>query len=79
MTKEQKLEIAKKFYDEILSDYSLEFKRDDDISADFVWVSNTRGPGGLIVGDDGGYLFCQSAHGYEYWKEEYKKGTRSNK
>lgn len=80
MKKEEKLEIAKKIYDNLnLINYSLNFFRDDEINADFVYVSNMRGPGGLIIDDNGDYLFCQSAHGYEYWKEEFKKGIRSDK
>lgn len=38
-----------------------------------------RGPGGLIIDDNRDYLYCQSTHGYDYYKEEFKKGTRSNK
>lgn len=80
MKKEEKLEIAKKIYDNLnLINYSLNIFRDDEINADFVYVSNMRGPGGLIIDDNGDYLFCQSAHGYEYWKEEFKKGIRSDK
>ena len=78
MSKEEKIEIAKKIYDKLgLTDFNLETKRDDEIKADYVWVPDSRGPGGLIIGDDGSYLYCQSAHGYDYWKEEYKKGIRS--
>ena len=80
MNKEEKIQIAKDFYDKLnLGEYTLESKRDDEINADYIWVPNMRGPGGLIVGDDGTFLFCQSMNGYEYWKEEYKKGIRSNK
>lgn len=79
MNKEEKLVIARSFYDNLdLKDYNLEVSRDEDIKADYIWVSNMRGPGGLIVADDGRYLFCQSRQGYEYWKEEFKKGVRSN-
>ncbi len=74
---EEKIELAKKFYSNLV-DYKLDSYRDDEISADFIWVVDMRGPGGLIIGDDGSYLFCQSAHGYDYWKEEFKKGSRSN-
>ena len=80
MTIEEKITIAKKFYSKLdIKDCLFESIRDDEINADFVYVPNMRGPGGLIIGDDGSFLFCQSAHGYEYWKEEYKKGIRSNK
>lgn len=80
MTKEEKLEIAKKFYDDLdLTNYSLNIFKDDEINADFICVPNMRGPGGLIIDDNGDYLFCQSARGYSYWKEEFKKGVRSNK
>ena len=79
MSKEEKISIAKKFYDNLgLSDYSLDVSRDDEINADFIWIPDMRGPGGLIIDDNGDYLFCQSAHGYDYWKEEFKKGLRSN-
>ena len=74
MNIEEKKAIAKKFYDELgLKDYTLESERDADINADFIWVPSLRGPGGLIIGDNGDYLFCQSAHDFNYWKEEYKK------
>ena len=80
MIKEEKLELAKNFYDNLqLTNYSLDIFRDDEINADFIYVPNMRGPGGLIIDDNGDYLFCQSMHGYEYWKEEFKKGIRSNK
>lgn len=80
MTKEEKLELATKFYDNLnLTNYSLDTFRDDEIEADFIYVPNLRGPGGLIIDDNGDYLFCQSAHGYEYWKEEFQKGIRSKK
>lgn len=79
MNKEEKITLAKELYLKIgLTDISLEIKREEDINADYVWVLNMRGPGGLIIGDDGTYLFCQSAHDFSYWKEEYKKGIRSN-
>ncbi len=57
----------------------METSRDDEINADYVWIPKIKGPGGLIIGDDGSFLFCQSAHDFAYWKEEYKKGRRSNK
>ena len=80
MTKEEKLELAQKIYDNLeLKNYSLDIFRDDEINADFVYVPNMRGPGELIIDDNGDYLFCQSAHGYEYWKEKFKQGIRSNK
>lgn len=72
------MNLQKKFYDNLnLSNYNLDIQRDDEIGADFIWVLNMRGPGGLIIADDGSYLFCQSRHGYDYWKEEFKKGVRS--
>ncbi len=78
MSKEEKISIARKFYDSLnLVDYNLEIKRDEEINADFIWILNMRGPGGLIIADDGSYLFCQSRHGYDYWKEEFKKGVRN--
>ena len=79
MKKEEKLEIAKNIYDNLgLTNYSLKIFRDEEINADFVCVPDMRGPGGLIIADDGEYLLCQSAHDYNYWKEEFKKGIRSN-
>ena len=80
MIKEDKIEIAKQVYNKLdLKDYSLEIKRDDEINADYIWIANMRGPGGLIIDDNGYYLFCQSAKGYDYWKEQFKNGIRSNK
>lgn len=79
MTMDEKKEIAKEFYDKLgLTNYTLEWKRDNEINADFVWVPDMRGPGGLIIGDNGDYLFCQSMHDFNYWKEEYKKGVRTS-
>lgn len=79
MNKEEKIEFARNIYDKLdLVNYNLEIRRDDEINADYIWVSDIRGPGGLIIADDGSYLFCQSSRGYNYWKEEFKKGIRSN-
>ncbi len=80
MNKEEKVQFAKELYSKLnLENYTLESKRDEEIKADYIWVSNMRGPGGLIIGDDGTFLFCQSAHDFEYWKEQYKKGVRTEK
>ena len=79
MTMEEKKEIAKEFYDKLeLTNYTLKIKRDNEINADFVWITDMRGPSGLIIGDNGDYLFCQSMHDFNYWKEEYKKGIRTS-
>ena len=79
MNLEEKKKIAKQIYDGLgLNNYNLENERDDEINADFIWVSNMRDPGGIIIGDDGNYLLCQSSHDFYYWKDEYKKGIRSN-
>lgn len=79
MTSEEKMKLAKKFYDNLnLNNYSLKIIRDDEINADYIYVPNSRGPGGLIISDNGEYLFCQSAHSYNFWKEEFKKGIRSH-
>ena len=79
MTMEEKKIIAKEFYNKLgLTNYTLEMERDNEINADFVWVPDMRGPGGLIIGDNGDYLFCQSMHDFDYWKEEYKKGIRTS-
>ena len=78
MNQEEKLNFARKLYAKSgLVDVKIEIARDEEINADYTSVSGMRGPGGLIIGDDGTFLFCQSAHGYSYWKEEYKKGIRS--
>lgn len=80
MNIDEKIQLAKSYYNSLnFKDYTLVIKRDDEIKADFIWISNSRGPGGLIIGDDGSYLYCQSSRGYDYWKEEYKKGLRSKK
>lgn len=80
MNKEEKVKLAKEVYEKIgLTDIRVGIYRDEEINADYVWVPDTRGPGGLIIGDDGTFLFCQSAKDFSYWKEEYKKGIRSNK
>ena len=80
MNSEEKIEFAKSIYDKLnLENYTIEIERDEQLSADTVWVSDMRGPGGLIIGDDGTFLFCQSAHDLDFWKEEFKKGIRSNK
>lgn len=80
MNKEEKVQFAKELYSKLnLENYTLESKRDEEIKADYICVSNMRGPGGLIIGDDGTFLFCQSAHDFEYWKEQYKKGVRTEK
>ena len=79
MTIEEKEKIAKKFYDELeLTNYTLNSERDDEINADFVWVTDMKEPVGLIIGDNGDYLLCHLDHGYDYWKEEYKKGARTS-
>lgn len=80
MNLEKKLEFAKEVYSKLdLNEEIFKSSRDDEINADYVWIPNTKGLGGLIIGDDGSFLFCQSARGFDYWKEEYKKGIRSNK
>ena len=76
--KEDKLELAKKFYDKLgLNDYVLDINRDDEILGDYIWVKNLRGYAGLIISDDGESLICPSIHEYNYWKDEFRKGNRS--
>ena len=76
---EEKKRIARDFYANLgLSNCELESSREEDIKADYIWVPNLRGPGGLLIGDNGDYLFCQSSQGISYWKEEYASGKRSN-
>ncbi len=78
MSIEEKKNFAKKIYDESgMENYTLETKRDDEINADLIWIPNSRGPAGLIIGDNEEYLICPSMHDFSYWKEEYKKGKRS--
>lgn len=55
-----------------VKNFKLEYTRDDEISADYIWASNVRGPGGYIVGDDGSMLFCQSIKPYLFCKQELK-------
>jgi len=78
MNIEEKMKIAKEFFKKHkLTDPEIDSLRQEDISADYFGIPNTRGYGGLLIADDGSYLFCQSAQGLEYWKEEFKKGERS--
>lgn len=78
MNKEQKIEFAKKIYEKSgFVDINVEFKREEDLNADYFYVPVVRGPGALIIGDDGTFLFCPSSYSYEYSKEQYKKGIRS--
>lgn len=43
MSKEEKISIARKFYDSLnLVDYNLEIKRDEEINADFIWILDMR-------------------------------------
>lgn len=80
MNKEEKIKFVRELHKKSgLKDFSIEISRDDEINADYVYVLNMRGLGGLIIGNDGTFIFCQSAHGYEYCKAEYKKGVRNNK
>ncbi len=45
----------------------------------FMPKDNTRGIGGVIVGDDKTHLTCGSLYPIEYYIEEFKKGKRDNK
>ena len=56
--------------------HSEQILRLDEINADYIYVSNLRGPGGLIIGDDGSYLFCQSTYDYDYWND-YSEQTQA--
>ena len=76
---ESKEKIARYIYDKLeLKDYELTSHRDEEIMADYFVVPNLRGPGAIIIGDDGSYLLCQSAYSYDYHKEKYKQGQRHN-
>ena len=60
-----------------IKDYELESSRDAENFFDYFWIKDYRGFS-IIVGDDGGYLLCPSAYSYEYHKEKYIQGNRSN-
>ena len=78
MNIKEKLEKAKSLYEKIgVKDINLKYIRDDEIKADYIWVDNSRGPGGIIVADNGEILFCQSIKPYQFYKEEFKKRVRS--
>lgn len=80
MNIEDKMKIVKEIYNKLnINNYSFKTKRDEEVQADYIWIDNTRGVGGIIIGDDGSYLFCQSIHDYNYWKEQFKQGIRTNK
>ena len=80
MKLEEKLEKAKSLYEKLgFNNFSLKTMRDDEISADFIWVENARGPGGIIIDDKGELLFCPSIKPFNFYKEEFKKGVRSKK
>ena len=77
MSLEEKIKYAKQHYENLgYSGYELKTIRYDDICADLIWIQ-LRGPGGILIADNGEYLFCQSAHGIEYYIEEFKKGIRT--
>jgi len=42
----------------------------------FMPKENTRGVGGVIVGDDKTYLTCGSLHPLDFYIEEFKNGKR---
>lgn len=78
MKKEEKNELAKRIYVKLgFNDVIIKFSRDEEISADYAWIPDMRGPAGIIISDDGSFLLCQSAHGFDYWREEFLKGNRS--
>jgi len=80
MSLEEKIEFAKGLYaSQGLNDVELAISRDEEISADYVGLKEPgRGAGAFIIADDGTFLFCQSAHGYSYWKEQFKTGKRND-
>ena len=60
MNIEDKMKIVKEIYNKLnINNYSFKTKRDEEVQADYIWIDNTRGVGGIIIGDDGSYLFCQ--------------------
>lgn len=73
MDLQQKIELAQKIYkrEDVTS------KRIEDIGADLFWVAKTRGPGSLIIGDDGEYLLRPSGYAPEKVVQAFKNGERS--
>ena len=79
MTKEEKIQIAKKLYEELgIQTENLISTRIDKINADICIPSESqRGTGGIIIGDDGSYLVCGSIKPVESYVEDYKNGERT--
>ena len=74
----EKLDIVKAIYEKLnVKNINLKSLRDNDISADYIWVENSRGPGGIIIDDNGEMLFCQSIKPFSFYKEQFKNGVRS--
>lgn len=78
MKREEKILLAKKVY-RCLNDYPFEVYRETELQADYFCIPNVRGFGGVIIGDDGSYLFCDTIHPYSYWEEKFKNGVRNAK
>lgn len=56
---------------------NFEKSRLEEINADlFTLKYNQRGLGGIIVGDDGSSMVCDSMHPLSYYIEEFKNGLR---
>lgn len=54
--------------------------RIDDAKADYFYIeTKDRGPGSVIIGDDGSYLFGTSAISHDNLIKEFKDGKRSKK
>ena len=74
---EDKINYAKIKYEELgYSNYEFKTERHDEINADLVWI-DLRGPGALLIADNGEYLFCPSLYSTEHCIEEFKKGVRT--
>lgn len=59
---------------------NFEKSRLEEINADlFTLKYNQRGLGGIIVGDDGSSMVCDSMHPLSYYIEEFKNGLTDNK
>ena len=79
MTKEEKIQIAKRLYEKLgIQTENVISNRIDEINADICMPSESqRGTGGIIIGDDGSYLVCGSIKPVESYIENYKNGERS--
>ena len=79
MTKEEKLQKAKKIYEDLgFSVKEFEIQEIKDIVAElFLPKERQRGIGGVIIAEDGTYLICGSIYPISYCVEEFKQGKRN--